>query len=337
MTSRSFVSMRVIRAVAVGVLLISAVVCCRAQAQPRSRATTPQPAGMFDSSSAAPAQVDVAPGAVRPRATHKDSRSAVVRKLNELRGQLSSAKTAEEKGQTKTSVEEALAEYFDHDMQQRGAELDRLTKRADDLAALLAKRSAAKDELLDLQLKAFKYDADGLGLFSEGRTGSWLQRPVSPGSVSAAPPAAPARPGWQGAPAFGNAQPLRMAPAAVDPSSGGIRWYPSGSDPLTAAIQRVNETRRKLRVAKSEKDESEATSELREALGNYFDRDLEVRRKELEDVKKGLQNMSDRLKKRADAKDEIVDLQVQLMVNEAEGLGFFNGSDAGKVRLPLER
>ena len=69
----------------------------------------------------------------------------------------------------------ALTEYFDLDMRQRRAELDRLTKRSDDMVALLTKRAAAKDQLIDLQLKAFKYEAEGLGLFSERRSGARLQ------------------------------------------------------------------------------------------------------------------------------------------------------------------
>ena len=105
-------------------------------------------------------------------------------------------------------------------------------------------------------------------------------------------------------------------------------------DPLTAALNRVNKARSRLQGAESEEDESKATTELREALGEYFDRDMEFRQKELDEVKKGLVDMSDRLQKRANAKDEIVDLQLQMIVNEAEGLGFFSGSDANSNILP---
>lgn len=103
-------------------------------------------------------------------------------------------------------------------------------------------------------------------------------------------------------------------------------------DPLTAALSRMNwVARSKLQGAESAEDQSKATTELREALGEYFDRDMEFRQKELDEVKKGLRTMSDRLQKRAKAKDEIVDLQLQMIVNEAEGLGFFSGSDASNI------
>jgi len=265
----------------------------------------------------------------------EDPRSGVIRKLNELRKQLSSAESAEEKGQTKTLVKEALAKYFDHDMQQRRAELDRLTKRADEMAALLTKRAAAKDELIELQLKASKYEADGLGLFSEGRT-----VPRTLGRV-----ADPRVAGSGSYPLVGD--PF-AAPAAEQPSSTRVMNWPVRhevgasqpptveTNPLKAAMSRVKEARRKLQGADTQEDESEATTGLREALDEYFDLDMELRQKELDEVKKGLQDMSDRLQKRADAKDEIVDLQLQMIVNEAEGLGFFRGSDASNVLLPVD-
>ena len=91
------------------------------------------------------------------------------------------------------------------------------------------------------------------------------------------------------------------------------------------------QARLRLQGTASPEDEAKVTAELREALGEYFDRDMEFRQKELVEVKKGLVDMSDCLKRRADAKDEIVDLQLQMIVNEAEGLGFFSDADARNI------
>ena len=68
------------------------------------------------------------------------------------------------------SMREVLFVYFNHDMRQRQAELDRLTKRSHDIEALLTKRVAARQQLIELQLNAFKHEAEGLGLISERRT-----------------------------------------------------------------------------------------------------------------------------------------------------------------------
>ena len=100
------------------------------------------------------------------------SRSQIAQKVNELRQQLKAAQSTNEKDHTKNSLREALVEYFDGDMQQRRAELDKLTSRSSVMSAALEKRAAAKEQLIDLQLKSFKYEAEGLGLFPSRPSGN---------------------------------------------------------------------------------------------------------------------------------------------------------------------
>ncbi len=92
-------------------------------------------------------------------------RCSVAMKVNDRRIELHFAKTAEMKDQVKKSLHDVLVEYFDGDMKQRCAELDNLTSRSSGMSAALEKRAAAKEQLIDLQLKSFKYEAEGLGLF----------------------------------------------------------------------------------------------------------------------------------------------------------------------------
>ncbi|MEO2014998.1 MAG: hypothetical protein ABGZ53_11575 [Fuerstiella sp.] len=65
---------------------------------------------------------------------------------------------------------------------------------------------------------------------------------------------------------------------------------------------------------------------LSRVLGEYFDRDMNACQREIDAINAGLKQMFDGFSKRATAKDDIVDLQLQIMVNEAEGLGFFRMS-----------
>jgi hypothetical protein len=106
----------------------------------------------------------------------------------------------------------------------------------------------------------------------------------------------------------------------------------AGPNPLSEARVRVANAYRKLQAAKTDEAVATATSETREALSEYFDRDLESRQKELDEVRHGLEEMKNKLKKRADAKEEILALQIQMLENEADGLGFFSGADPTRPR-----
>ncbi len=100
----------------------------------------------------------------------------------------------------------------------------------------------------------------------------------------------------------------------------------AAADPVKAAIFRVNDAHRRFRKAKPEEDRTKAMTVLSKALGEYFDRDMYARQQEIDAINGGLKKMLDGLTKRATAKDAIVDLQLQIIVNEAEGLGFFRTS-----------
>jgi hypothetical protein len=87
----------------------------------------------------------------------------------------------------------------------------------------------------------------------------------------------------------------------------------------------IEQARRQLRKAESDEDKSAAVNKLREALGDYFDRDLEAREKSLDKLRKRLTEMEKLLEKREAAKSDIVDLQLKMFINESEGMGFFGG------------
>jgi hypothetical protein len=94
----------------------------------------------------------------------------------------------------------------------------------------------------------------------------------------------------------------------------------------------IRQAAEKLRDAKGNEARSEAEKELRDLLEQYFDDDLQSRQAELGEMEDRLAKLEKQLDRRESKKDEIVDLQVKVLVNQAEGLGFFTdtpGDGAG--------
>ncbi|QDU00247.1 hypothetical protein [Gimesia aquarii] len=225
----------------------------------------------------------------------------ISQKLQKLRQELKNAKSNEQKEEVEKSVREALLEYFNKDMKHREAELEKLMLRSSKMSAALEKRAAAKEQLVDLQLKSFKYEMDGLGLFTkQGLTSQWKSAT--------------------------RAYPTYTIVNSFDSEGLYLEAAKPKVDPLKTAMDTVNTMLQKLRSEKSDEGRTKATSELRKALSNYFDLDLKARQKEIDKINAGLKKMQTGLQKRADAKDNIVDLQLQIIVNEAKGLGFFRSS-----------
>ena len=93
------------------------------------------------------------------------------------------------------------------------------------------------------------------------------------------------------------------------------------NDPRFAAIQELNQLRSKLEAATTDEEREELQTKLRAATKEYFDRDMHHRQAELSRLQKRAGETEALLSKRASMKEELVDLQLQVMVNNAEGLG----------------
>ena len=94
-------------------------------------------------------------------------------------------------------------------------------------------------------------------------------------------------------------------------------------------MDRIRDSRQQLAAATIETEQRKAIHDLTTALGEYFDSDMQFRTDELKKIRDGLVNMQARFEKRTLAKDSIVELQLKMIVNEANGLGFFSGDDEG--------
>jgi len=85
-----------------------------------------------------------------------------------------------------------------------------------------------------------------------------------------------------------------------------------------------------LALSKPGEDRTKTEQVLRLALTEYFIRDMQVRVKELDEIKAKVAETEAKLQKRLDIQKEAIDLQMQIMIREADGLGFFaTASTAG--------
>jgi len=78
-----------------------------------------------------------------------------------------------------------------------------------------------------------------------------------------------------------------------------------------------------LALSKPGEDRTKTEQVLRLALTEYFIRDMQVRVKELDEIKAKVAETEAKLQKRLDIQKEAIDLQMQIMIREADGLGFF--------------
>lgn len=93
--------------------------------------------------------------------------------LRQEASRLRQAKTVEAKERSKKALEALLGDYFDRDMGRRQAELDQVKQRVARLEALFERRQAAKEEIIELQLKMTVAESEGLGFFSDPASGSF--------------------------------------------------------------------------------------------------------------------------------------------------------------------
>ncbi len=139
-------------------------------------------------------------------------------------------------------------------------------------------------------------------------------------------------------------RPLADANGAIRPSSsfsvstyGPTQMNPDGSIvsytaqplfgfPVPSKIQKLMD---QLREANDDSKKAELTKELESIIVAAFDDDLKSRETDLKKLEERLAKLRNQLNRRKEAKAEIIQLQLKVMVNEAEGLGFSGVSRPG--------
>ena len=106
-------------------------------------------------------------------------------------------------------------------------------------------------------------------------------------------------------------------------SSGAGQMSGPGSESRNQLQARLEPMLNRLRKAKEDKQKAAIKDELLKALDGYFEKDLKWRSSEIAAIQERVQRLQDRLDQRREAKDEILQLQLNVLENEAAGLGFF--------------
>ena len=99
----------------------------------------------------------------------------------------------------------------------------------------------------------------------------------------------------------------------------------------TGRMAAIREAAAALSEAEGEDARADAEEKLTRLLEDYFEQDMERREQELADVERRLTRLRTLLERRRDKKEDIIDLQVKVLLNEADGLGFFGQPGPGEV------
>jgi hypothetical protein len=94
-------------------------------------------------------------------------------------------------------------------------------------------------------------------------------------------------------------------------------------------MHRIREAAAAVNDAEEEDAKGQAQERLEQLLDDYFKEDMERREEELANVEERVKQLRELLERRREKKREIVDLQVRVLLNEADGLGFFSEPHPG--------
>ena len=99
---------------------------------------------------------------------------------------------------------------------------------------------------------------------------------------------------------------------------------------------KVEKLTNELGEAKDDKQKTALTDKLKSAVDKCFEDDMKGREAELKKLQERLDKLKTQLDKRRTAKDEIVQLEVKVLTNEAAGLGFSH-SAASRIHREVRK
>jgi hypothetical protein len=98
------------------------------------------------------------------------------------------------------------------------------------------------------------------------------------------------------------------------------------ADPMSEGemqeFEALHQAVEKLKIAKNDAEKTSATNEISQVLEKWFKRDLERRENQISEIETRVKKLRDQIEKRRKAKDEIINLRLKTIINEADGLGF---------------
>jgi hypothetical protein len=92
-----------------------------------------------------------------------------------------------------------------------------------------------------------------------------------------------------------------------------------------AAQERIRSARQALNDAKTNEAKDAARAQLRQLLADVFDQDMQMRETQAAEIESRLAKLRQQYQARAKVKEEIIDLQLKVIEQDAAGLGFPGG------------
>src|SRR5262245_57842773 len=87
-----------------------------------------------------------------------------------------------------------------------------------------------------------------------------------------------------------------------------------------------------VRDAKGDEAKAAAQKDLSELLGKYFEEDMKRRQQELTQIEERVTKLRELLERRRGKKQEILELQMRVALNEADGLGFYDNEQLERAK-----
>jgi murein L,D-transpeptidase YcbB/YkuD len=103
-------------------------------------------------------------------------------------------------------------------------------------------------------------------------------------------------------------------------------------------LTQIQDVADKFSAAEEESQKAAALKQLNELVDQFFEQDMEVRKQELADIEARLAKLRAQLDRRRAKKQEIVELEVKVAINRAEGLGFTSEPRENQmfnIRVPM--
>lgn len=127
---------------------------------------------------------------------------------------------------------------------------------------------------------------------------------------------------------------IQAAKAAKDANRNFNIFIKAGEGSVSVGMK-IREASAAVRDAKDDEARKKATEKLASALDEYFEENMKARGKELEDIRARLAKLEAQLERRREKKREIIDLQMKVALNEADGLGFYSEKQDRMFNFPL--
>jgi hypothetical protein len=99
--------------------------------------------------------------------------------------------------------------------------------------------------------------------------------------------------------------------------------------PQPERMNRIRESAKAFVDAEDDDAREDAERNLNEQLNEYFEEDMKRREEELANVERRVKELRELLERRREKRDDIIRLQVEVLQNEANGLGFFSAEGPG--------